>query len=248
VIQDWNGGDIVDFWLDDDSSSIDYNTEGSAQVYGFSDPSSYAATPDDLSNDYFTFSDNSSGTLAWCSWETLLTAISDDLVDTGGPWEDAPWEDIDAVRHTDLDMTAGASPKDTTGNNTDHDNRYWPDASHVDPDSKSYHTTGEVHADDFKLQDNPTLNVWNTDELYVNTGDVTLEGTTATSDFQAIFGQIKLNTDNEVNLDPRGELQINETPGVTGDGFTKGIKTDDSALRTYIEGIITDVLAGHGLI
>lgn len=64
------------------------------------------------------------------------------------------------------------------------------------------------------------------------TTDVNLQATTANN----VSGATVLIQSNsgQVNLAPSGELQINGTAGVTGDGYTKGIKTSEAAADAHI--------------
>jgi len=72
------------------------------------------------------------------------------------------------VTHTTLDFTgSGEIGVGKSFGNTDHDDTYWHYAYLDYVDSKSYRTTGEVHANDFFIQDAPT-NHWEADGLYVN--------------------------------------------------------------------------------
>lgn len=174
-----------------------------------------------------------------------------------------------AVSHTELGFAGSTAAKGTgkSDGNSDHDDSYphfYADGGTGAQDvvnTKSIHTTGEIHADDFVVQDR-VANKWNAEALTVDATGAANITAGAASIFDVTgkhtIGVAGNSTEVEINtalfdvnasdfdLELLGSLTINALTGVTGDGFTKGIKTDDTAMRAAIETQVQDILAGVG--
>ena len=116
-------------------------------------------------------------------------AFCDDWADDGG-----------GVYHNQLDPRPILPDKYVSewAANDEHDLRYWFNTVNGGVDSKSFHTTGECHADDFKLQDDPSYNYWNDTDFSV-LADNTVTGTitlNSRSNWSAItYGPMELVSD-----------------------------------------------------
>jgi hypothetical protein len=131
------------------------------------------------------------------------------------------------IRHTGLVFTGSTSG--TAGTNIDHRPEFWynyNDDSFVS--ARDFRTTGEVHADDFKIQDDPDNNIWNAARLKVSTSSsdgisLTSNGGPLTIDLPSQSLQIDGNTGQSVTL------QVTQN-GTTRDiTFTKGVLTNVSS-------------------
>jgi hypothetical protein len=148
------------------------------------------------------------------------------------------------------------------GGSPDHDESYWHTycdgsacSGHITyVDGKDFHTTGDVHACNFFIQDR-IANNWNSSLFCVDvtgaaniTAASSLLTTTGAANITAgaasawsVDGSLNLDAtgnidmradsyvwiqaDQYVNLDPTGDLYINGAAGVCGQGYCKGIKT-----------------------
>ena len=270
IKQVWTGGNILDVVDNTDNVSIHRNTseydgdgatasgDGELAINDWDQAESVAV--DEFrglgANDFFMFQGYSPAAgpdpyqrpLNYIAYLTLLAYIATDIVDTGGPWEDAPWEDIDEIKHTRLDFTPGASPKDTAATNDDHDYRY------PEPDTPTAST--DANTLDFTFSSSTTAGSGtgaikiDNGGLYSAAGVYVTKGAAAQAGYFSDGSNGAVLCDGTSSLDANGTIQTEGNisvlsgsggvfqhfgnNGVTGDGFSGGIKTDASAADAAI--------------
>jgi hypothetical protein len=148
-----------------DQRSLQIDITGSdnkAQIYGFDAVGSGGALG---SNDDMMIRRDFGGAPSYVDYVPFPDFVSEvaDELNTGSPG---------AITHTTLDFTgSGAIGTGTSGGNTDHDDVYWHEYTvGTYTDGKSYRTTGEVHADDFIIEDR-IANAWNAEGFDVDVTD-----------------------------------------------------------------------------
>ena len=170
----WAGGNIM---LKDsiappvyDGISINANDADEWQLFDWKTAAEDAAI---AGADLIPFKDDTDDSLQYLSYSSLLDGVE---AYCRGRHDGAYWYHP-TVLHSELDFTLSAElGVGQSAGNTDQDDSYWHaynDASgevgHATfVDGKTYHTTGEVHADDFALQDHPSTNIWNGANHYVS--------------------------------------------------------------------------------
>lgn len=221
IKQHWQGGWILDDEPSGgpDNKSINTNAGGELQI---NDYASATNTPiADTAYDLIPYKDNDADVVKW----TNLAGLAGELVTYWGG-EGDPWAGQYEIDHTllafDNDSVQWAAlGTGKSGGNTDHDDSYWhayDDSSgltghNVFVDAKSYHTTGEVHANDFKLQADPTNNYWNGSGFRVDVAGVARVETTGLNDLQ-------LNTGQDLVLTAANDIRFLATAAIVVDGHT----------------------------
>jgi hypothetical protein len=164
------------------------------------------------------------------SWSQISDPYATDY---GGPitWSQITDPPAIVTAHSALtDIVASAVDVD------DHDPRYWFAYGVGTPstvaDTKNYRTSGEVWADDFKLNDADTTNYWNGDDLFVSVaedvgiyaGDTAEFGADNQVDIYSDTGSVTLSaettvylvaTTNDLDMTIGGDLKINANTGQT---------------------------------
>lgn len=163
------------------------------------------------------------------------------------------------VKHTELNFNGSTSGR--AAGNKDHRPDFW---YNYNTDSyisnRDFHTNGEVRADDIRIIDGGTSNVWNMENFLVDivgpiqfsssrlycitSSDVTLWSNSYMALVAGTSGymkadQLKLASDNEINLVPDGALQINGTSGRTiTNWMRKGLFVNSAADEYTIEVLV----------
>jgi hypothetical protein len=94
LVQDWNGGNIREYWNQPDDLSLNYNASNTLQDKDWATASSaYSLGATDL----FMFQDNTTVgellTKKYVSWDELIDELAAYIMDVNGPWNGtkAPW-------------------------------------------------------------------------------------------------------------------------------------------------------------
>ena len=162
-------GELEWYGVDTDSgsgqNSIQLADQGQFEIYGMP----YASDPAASGYD-FCMRDGAGGSVVWVDVaNSVLAGLLITAIETAG-----------TLKHTNLAYTfAGGLGVGKSVGNTDHDDSYWHEyTTSNNTDAKDFHTSGEVWADDFKLNDADTTNFWNAEGFNVQTtGDIDINST-----------------------------------------------------------------------
>ena len=91
LYQDWNGGNVMEFFMDPDGESLEYYTNGELQIHGFATAAD--STSDELS--LFPYKHYANGDIEWCYPQTIVEAVDDwSGVDFGATPPKLNWKDL----------------------------------------------------------------------------------------------------------------------------------------------------------
>ena len=223
IFQTWLGY-VDDSYLPPDNDNGNSTTRSLVRdannflrINGFEDPASNGVDGGTIdSDDYFVINEIIAGI------RTPKYATTQEAADAIGPL--IPPGDI---KHSDLDFNPDTGPDPTKTSNDDHDGRYW-FYTGAGVDTKSFHTTGECHADDFVVQDR-TANTWNAEGFAADvtaaasittgttfgvtaTGKITITGNSNTGTDDMLFettgaiSQMKFQAAAQMNLPSDGSI------------------------------------------